>query len=461
MNCSIYRAVFGAALLLPMSQHAVAQGNATAVTSDSKTDSEELAAVSTPGSVMPMMSVAVERAGRTATDPSPVGAYTRLILEYVPETKANDAQRNYDKIGRDWFRRFFASKDITRLLTVKASLRRPQVTATATAISAGYQSGKKVGESWSSEVTGQRILTPYFRIDSGSGLNLELELAVSSAYNSSFGSGVIDLVRRATSLVSPASSLITSLNKDRFTQASQFVDETLSSSLSESIVERSSNDFPMKIYAGKPLATVALKLPLGNEITPGEHNPPHEGSHPVGRWRIRADAPIVSIFSTRSIDHDAKTDDAKTDVTCATGPFFEGCQALKGRVTANGILNFPVDTGVTIAQALAGDSAVAAARDKVASTKEENSSGEVKADDKPGTTRTTEKVNADAKALCALVTDRLEILGFNRLDTAAILWAYTRQTFGSEDATIWMQKEAACPPLRLAYGIGLDTKDAF
>ena len=399
----------------------------------------------TPVAVLPMMTVALKDRSKVRSSRA-IDGYTRLTVELVPFDDRSDP-RSYEDQGRSGWRRFFAGKSISRLLSIKSTLKRPRVSTTATIVSAGYDSNKQVGESWASEFNGQRMLTPYFRIDPDSAVLMEIELAVSSGYKATLASDVIDLLERATALVAPTSSLITSLNKERFSDASQFVDQTLSSLFNESISERSANDFALPDWAGDELARITVRLPLGNEITPGARNAKGQQPVEIGTWIIRSTEPILSVFSGEDAEAAVGTAAAAPSAACAA-PLVEdkvACAALAGRISPHSVLNFQVDTGVTLNQALAGDTGVAAARDKLVATDGKNNAGN----------------QGDVRDLCMVVAERAERLGFNRIDVAAILWAYTRQSFATEAVTNLIRKDATCPPLALAYKIGLPDNDGF
>lgn len=427
-----------------------------------KVDSGESAGESkarTSRAIQPMMLV-------TLPLPTPVprslGGYTRIVADF--QVHSTDHVRNYNEERRSSLARFLAGKTIARLLTVKATLARPRVSTITTFASFDYTSNRKSGESWASEVDPQRVLTPYFRIDADSAISLEATASATSTYQMNVAAGLLDVIKRAAKLVAPTTTLITSLNKERFEDASSFVDQSLSSVLQESLVERSTNDFPMKDWVGRELLTIEVWMPIANEITPARLKAkPREEPKLLGKWTIRSVPAVLSVFSdtplllTSSDDRVqvnkpstnrrnkgraavAAEDKAKTTSQCGDSnpDIIAACAAFK-TLDPQTVLNFQVDSGVSLAQALAGESGIAAAREHLLQN----------------ATANTDTARENANALCTLVADKAHVLGFNRFDVAAILWAYSSQSFVTKVAGVALRDEANCSPLKIAYSVGL------
>jgi hypothetical protein len=407
---------------------------------DQRTPEKPITTKSTPKSVLPSMTVTTWEV--CSRDFSTIGGYTRLYLVFVPA--AGGEERVYDYERRNDVSRFFMGKAITRLLSVKMTLARPFVSMTTTLASVEHTSNKKNGENWTTELNNQRMLTPYFRIDPDTAMNIELNLSMSASYDSSIASNTLDIVKRATALIAPQASLVTSLNQDRFGQASQFLDQSLSSLLRESIVERASNDFPMRDWAGSDLAIVELRLPMHNDVTPTDKEPKQKAK-PIGTWYLRSAPPILSIFSDALLVETPRpavpTAGKKTvavNEQCKDKPdeLKAACKAFLS-LDPQTVMNFPVDTNVTLAQSLAGDTGIGAARDTL-----------IKAP-------AGEAMKDSVRNLCGLIADKAHVLGFNRFDISAILWAYSRRGFAKAETAKEMRDAANCLPLALAYDVGL------
>lgn len=308
--------------------------------------------------------------------------YTRLRMQFVPcvyvrpKGAPNDQmRRSYLTEDRHWFRRLFAPKTVSKVLTIKTSLPTPNVSTVHTIATVGRDSSRRVGESWSTEVSNTRWLTPYFRVNSETIINVDINLAASTDYKASISADALDLIKRAAGVISPSATLITSLNKDRFNDAASFVDSSINSFFKESVTERSVNDF--QINAGnQTLGAIFLNLPTAN-TTLGE-------TTPVGVWLISTDRVIASVF------HPAAADQA----------------SLANIVSAASIMNFQVGPAQTLQQALAARSNVTVARDAFIGA---NADG---------------NIQAAAAALCQAVSNEAEAIGLAPLDVRAVRWAY-------------------------------------
>lgn len=301
-------------------------------------------------------------------------------------------------------------------------------------VTVGHNSSRKEGETWTTEVSSRRALTPYFRIDPDSAVTVEFALTAISQYDGSVASDVLDLVKRAVTLVTPTGALLTSLNSDRFERAAQFTDQSISSFFRESIVEQTSNEFAAATWAGDELASIRLEMPMNNDLTPAAKLADRVL---IGRWTVRAEPALLSIFSDARAGGTGSIATANGDRCAAVTDvqLQRGCEALR-QLDPEAVLNFEVDNDVTLSQALAGDPGVTGVRDAL-----------VEADERSD--------NAEARKLCGLIANRAQALGFNRIDVAAILWAYARGSFTTPPARAALSEPGVCAPLALARGRGL------
>ena len=308
--------------------------------------------------------------------------YTRLRLRfipcrYVPPATAAEAQRRaraYELERRDWTRRLFAPKTVTKVLTVKTTVASPSVSTVYAVATVGRDSSRRVGETWSTEISNSRWLTPYFRVNGDTIATVDINLAANTDYKLSMSADVLDLVKRAAGLLSPTTTLVTTLNKDRFNDAASFIDTSISNFLKMSVAERAVNDFQVGT-GNENLGAIFLNLPGANDTL--------ASTSPVGVWVISTDRIIPSIF---------KADETSMSLS-------------SGEISASSIMNFLVAPDQSLRQALASKTGVSAAHDAL-----------LQADDGA--------VDAKAKALCQAIRSESEAMGFAPIDVRAIGWAY-------------------------------------
>ncbi|HET9509761.1 MAG TPA: hypothetical protein VFO80_01305 [Sphingomonas sp.] len=390
-----------------------------------------------PRRIMPYMTVTLDRTsgGGDGRDRSiaanKVGGYTRLRLVYVPPTPSA-AVRDYDVERRNGVLRWIAGKAIARVFSVKTTLVQPRLTTVTLAASVARESSSKVGENWTTELNADRNLTPYFRIDPDTAVGIETSFVLSSTYDASISKAVIDVVRRGAQLVAPSTTLVTSLNGDRFDRAADFIDNSIANLLKEYIVERATNDFPLKDVAGTRLMAIRLLAPIDNEITPARKDRANLQPIEIVTWEVWSEQPLLSVFSSVPWSPVVGIRERTPRKTCQGRP--DACQAFSD-LDPQTVLNFVVAENVTIAQALAGEPAIGAARDDLMKAKPADSAG-------------------PAKMLCALVADKAHRLGFNRFDVGAITWAYASQSNLGEGG-VSLRKIDNCTTLRIAYDAGL------
>lgn len=306
--------------------------------------------------------------------------------------------RCYAQESRPGWQRMMMGRELARVLSVKIDLRNPSIATTTTLASASYESTFSRGESWTTELNGKLLLTPYFRIGSNSVARVEASINASAKGKDQVSGKLLAILQTASELVAPTSALLTSLNAPRLNQASQFVEQSLSGMFSNAVVEKSSNEFDPASWAeDRRLVTIHAEFPMSTEVTTAQ-------TRHIGTWEIRAATPIISIFSNIA--------------TCAAST--DGCdqkQRLKDAFAdfnASEVLNFPVAENLTLRQAMITDSGVLNALDDL-----NKGTGVAEA--------------GLAGQLCRRLDERAQALGFNRYDAAAIVWAFS-QSAGMEAA---------------------------
>jgi hypothetical protein len=322
---------------------------------------------------------------------APKAGYARIVARYASCNVDSSYLRQYDTEKRDIIRRFFMHKEVSKILTAKVAVRPLGVTGSAPLMSMGRDSGKQ-GETWSTDVGNSLTILPYFRIEPNTILQLTASYDSQRTYTSSIAGDVIDIIDRATKLITPTTPLITASNKNRFNDAATFIDTTISGLLKVDIQENLRADSP--IGDGD---TVLAQLVL---YATGANDPyqrkPKEYERPVGMWTIAAET-----FS---------------------GSLFTGDQNNNAIPSVAAVLNFQVTDGKKIREMLAGDTLTTTARDAF------------------GKTTDAGKKSEAAGALCRAVASKADAEGFSSDDVKWIVAAYIADMAPNANAA-----PAGCP----------------
>lgn len=361
-----------------------------------------------------------------------VGGYTRFYVE----GSLNEAgqSRNGQTVGprryrdekREWFQRWLVGRSVSRVLTVKVSLSRPDFSVTTTLASASHQSNRSDGESWTTEVNGQRVLTPFFRVDPNTKVSVETDLKASAGIQGQVTGAIIGVLQKAVGLAAPGSSLVTSLNSDKLNEASTFIDQSISALFGETLAEKSTNDFGPREWNDRALATIDAFFPMARSLA-DDRNARH-----VGSWTVRIERPVISIFGNVPFC----TADA-TPSTCGT---ITQAKLAYAALAPSTVMNFPIAENVTIGQAVRTDTGITTALEALRRAAPATAAGAAAA-----TPQATAARAEAARTVCALVSAKAESLGFNRFDAAAAVWAVANSDLvTSDEARLLLATATSC-----------------
>ena len=335
---------------------------------------------------------------------APVGGYVRFFV--CNSSQCGDpisgarTDRQYSNEHRDWLSRWLIGRSFSRILTLKLSLARPNISANATLAASTAQSNRSVGETWSSEVNGRRYLTPYLRVDPDTVVSIEVSMNAATQVQANITRAVLDVVTRAATFVQPTAQLVTSLNSERFRQTSEFVDQSVSTLFAQNLAEQATNQFGPGDWTGKPLVDISARFPMNRRLVRSQ-----DYSN-VGVWRVMATSARVSMFSDVDFYSDAAERDGAPCTGIAIGPDLQACRAFVG-LTPQTVLGLPVGENLTLGQALLADQTISGELTRLVAA-----------------TATDSNRQGSARRLCGLVAAKAEALGFNRYDAAAAVWAF-------------------------------------
>jgi len=255
---------------------------------------------------------------------------------------------------------------------------KPLGVSSSTTLSSIHRKSGKAGEEWITAIENGGVLLPYFRVDANTLIRVEADFESTREYNSSISADVLDIIKRASVLISPTAPLITSQNKDRFNDAANFVDNSINGLLKVSIAEKPGVTVPFKDgQADQTLAVITLVVPGANDPFPTLQSP----MVPIGQWTITAEQVRTSMLGRKE-----------------AGSF------VPGSYTASSVMNFGVAEGKTLREAFAGSSSVTAARDALIAAPSDKSK-------QPG------------RVFCRTIASEADGLGLSPMDVGIATWA--------------------------------------
>lgn len=328
------------------------------------------------------------------------GLYARLLVvnknEIGSATKAQGDQdcekiRCYPKEQLSWFKRWASSKEISRMLSVKVKLQNPDMATTTTLAAASYNSaGKNKGETWETEVNGTLYLTPYFRIDSNTIVNIEASLNAAIGSQSKVSRQLLAVVKGAAELAAPGSSLLTTITSSQLSQVSQFTDQALSSLFSGELTEKAANDFSLVYSFQQPVGGNSVVLATITGRFPDTKKLINENVNNIGTWEIRLAAPVASIFSTEPVN--------------SATPDTQQLKNIFSSLTSAQVLNFSINQDLNLKQVLMTDNTIRAAIDQF---NKQSTSADI------------------ARTVCVQIDQKAQAIGLNQFDAAALVWAFS------------------------------------
>lgn len=336
---------------------------------------EHLVLSPTDGVPVPRHPGGEEQAFRITANTGKALGYTRIRAAYFP---CGTRARRYQEERRSGLKRFFLGKNAEKLLKLGLLLKPGDVKFEAPLTSLVRHSNKQ-GEDWSTSIHNDRILTPYFRVDLGSTVTLDIGVKSTRDYDATIGADMLDLINQASALIAPTTPLITAENKGRFNAAAAYLDKAIDGLLKVAIEEKALSDVQLSPGpAGAVLAVLTVNLPMANNTFANAAFP----NRPLGQWVIYAERLRESMM----------------------GDVREG-RVVRSTTSPAAILGYLVGEKKTLREALAGSKGVIAARDALVS---ENGTD----------------VENKARILCRVIVAEAERLELAPADVGASAWAY-------------------------------------
>ncbi|MDJ0922896.1 MAG: hypothetical protein QNI84_17345 [Henriciella sp.] len=269
------------------------------------TESGRTLAVERVKDFLPFIDVAMNPQAASAQWGMPMeDHYTRLKIETL-NPKASDMQgtasgaytnreadRDYRKESRGWLSRMMSSKTVNRTLLAEFDLSRPDVKATQALFSASFSSNRQDGESWSTDQSLALYATPWFKVSPNTTVTTKLRMQLADQRESTGGSAnVLGALTNAATLIAPTTPLVTYFSAPALTDASNYLDSSVSTLFGRAITEQSTGTMALKTWDGQPLLVVYAAMPDARDIRKTKDR------DMLGGWAISLEEPIVSMFT--------------------------------------------------------------------------------------------------------------------------------------------------------------------
>jgi len=221
------------------------------------------------------------------------GLYTRLRISSEWHKKANangtenDGVRFRNNQKRGWLSRYLVGKDVTRILSLKATVAEHNYATTVPLLTVGHVSNRDVGEQFNILATESSIEGPFFRVGPNSKLSVSLEAGTSTQYSSSAVKTVLALSKRFAEYTAPQSSLLTALTKDKASIGANAADDAIARLTSEQEKEELRAEADLSSWNPNYYIRITARLPDEQPDAPPL----------TGTWWITLSPPRVSIFS--------------------------------------------------------------------------------------------------------------------------------------------------------------------
>lgn len=194
------------------------------------------------------------------------GLYTKIMIKnkfpsiatcYDLDTCQSDDYLEYEKRGA--ISRFFLPKRVSLSSYVKLDTSAYQTTIPLLAID--ETSSSEVGSSWDRSKVYSHETEPLFLVPTNISRAKLMYSFSGNEENKLNSAKVLDVAIGAINILSPSSSLLTSLNKQSISDKSKAIDSAIANAFSESILETIELSLRLDSWSGKDVYLLTMKLP--------------------------------------------------------------------------------------------------------------------------------------------------------------------------------------------------------
>ncbi len=297
----------------------------------------------------------------------------------------------------------------SQTLVLKVEVNGAPIKATTALFTVSNDSGRG-GESSSTSITGDTLVTPYFLATGGSAISTTVEFRHAEKSKSQVLATVVKVLGEATKAINPGTKLATQLSGPAIEREAESLDKALGQLFSRTLDEATVYVEPLPRWSGAGNLKVRLLLPEKNDIN-GE-------MIEIGTWTVRLSNPKPSIFS------DYEVCPVSSDAAVCKGTAAAAAKASFSTLDPGAVLRFPLTNQVSLYDHLARQAWFSEAVSAAA--------GDVSA----------QPTKDGIRAFCSKTKTALSALPLSEYDALAGLWAMMKSgLFGNITANAFNTTE--------------------
>lgn len=373
--------------------------------------------------------------------------YSKWLVRLDLKESSPGFYRNYIDEQRSRLRRLFSGKSRSTIVALKLTTANPTIDLTVPLMTLSYEGKVGNGESFISSLTQSNEDQPYFRLTAATATNATISAKVTSDVESRFAVSVLGFVQNALKIAAPQSTLLTAINKDESSKAVTALDSTLGRLASQSTSENTTVGRLVEHWNDGSKLRVRIHVPTTMAPTASGF-PEHSGrgaNEALNNWlvfRLELSCPRYSMFSDRDICDASKT--VVTDGSIDSGRD-KTVNSLRRWLSAQQVLDFPLASGVTIRQHLAGKDWFSRYLRLAPAADTQKAPADGPAALKPA--KAQEPTPIEQTAFCESVVNELHSVGLSTLDAKLGLWAIALGSGDLGDSRRLLDGNAVCVAL--------------
>jgi hypothetical protein len=286
--------------------------------------------------------------------------YTRWIVEEVGMDPSLSLVRNYRAERHSVLERLFVGRTREATVTVKIRMHDPDVDFTIPLLSVDYDGRRGQGQSFTTLVSRSDMSLPAFRITPTTSASLETQARSSDQIDMQATGIVLTALKDTLSIAAPASSLLTSINREQVQRTASAFDTALSKLLSSTTAETTTTSRLLSEWKPGYSFLVSVDIPSSIRTTT-----PGPGGLRRLWFKIKMACPRISAFDTLSvcelrdanntfalIASPANAPLSRGQPGVASGLYRNAIEGLRGRISPHQVLSFTMGPGKTLRQFL-------------------------------------------------------------------------------------------------------------